>query len=165
YLSESQSAAATFACRGDGSGTTVWPRSVFGGDGRSSAAAAAAAAPAAASGGAAASGRHKKFRYRLVAKCRILKGDGVREIEGWGDEASYFVVSDESVVRVESLLLFDESRPLEQRAAKSSTLDRARPSSGNNRGGGGAQGGVGKRRVAGGGGGSRKGEGGSDEAG
>lgn len=24
--------------------------------------------------------RHEKFRYRLVAKCRVLKGDGVKEV-------------------------------------------------------------------------------------
>lgn len=72
-------AAATFACRGDGSGTTVWPRSAFGNKGTATAAASAnatanttAAAPAAA--------RHKKFRHRLVAKCRVLNGDGVKEV-------------------------------------------------------------------------------------
>lgn len=32
------------------------------------------------------------------------------QIEGWGDEASYFVVSDQSRVRVEALLLFHESQ-------------------------------------------------------
>ncbi len=32
------------------------------------------------------------------------------KIEGWGDEASYFVVSDQSRVRVEALLLFHEGQ-------------------------------------------------------
>ncbi|CAM9093483.1 unnamed protein product [Scytosiphon promiscuus] len=125
YLSGSQNAAATFACRGDGSGTTVWPRSVFGdADGVADAAAASGAGFRGIASST--SPRHKKFRHRLVAKCRVLKGDGVKEIEGWGDEASYFVVSDESRVRVEELLLFHETQPSEQRAAAHSTPDRDR---------------------------------------
>eukprot|EP00752_Nemacystus_decipiens_P011404 g10128.t1 len=113
YLSGSRNAAATFACRGDGSGTTVWPRSVF----RDS------SGPTARAGvgvGASTKGEappHEKFRYRLVAQCRVLKGEGVKEIEGWGDEASYFVVSDQSRVRVEALLLFHESQPGDKLAA------------------------------------------------
>lgn len=57
-----------------------------------------------------------------------------RKIEGWGDEASYFVVSDESRVRVEKLLLFHESQPSEQqqqqqqRATSNRTVDRTGPS-------------------------------------
>lgn len=39
------------------------------------------------------------------------------QIEGWGDEASYFVVSDQSRVRVEALLLFHESQTSEKFAA------------------------------------------------
>lgn len=74
YLSGSRKTAATFASRGDGSGTTVWPRSIFGDTSPVAAAAKGdAAAPPVDS-------RHKKFRYRLVAKCRVLKGDGVKEV-------------------------------------------------------------------------------------
>lgn len=77
YLSGSCNAAATFACRGDGSGTTVWPRSVFG---DSASAGAAVGATTKGDAPAPANAQHKKFRYRLVAKCRVLKGDGVKEV-------------------------------------------------------------------------------------
>lgn len=61
YLSGSCTAAAAFAKRGDGTGTTVWPRSAFGSDKNGS--------------------TPGKFRYRLVAKCRVLNGDGVKEVK------------------------------------------------------------------------------------
>ena len=65
YLSRSRAAAESFAERGDGTGTTVWPRSAFGG--RSNIGAGVSSkAPAI-------------FRYRIVAKCRVLKGEGVKK--------------------------------------------------------------------------------------
>ncbi|CAN0226340.1 unnamed protein product [Ectocarpus sp. 12 AP-2014] len=162
YLSGSCKAAATFAYRGDGSGTTVWPRSTFGdnhsasrhtdlaaasavahdvatasgdagtpGDTRGNSPAGAAAT--AGSGNASVSSsatnaRYKRFRHRLVAKCRVLNGDGVKEIEGSGKdkEASYFVVSDASRVRVEAILLFHETQQSsQQHAINSASVDRA----------------------------------------
>eukprot|EP00904_Undaria_pinnatifida_P006156 jgi/Undpi1/2670/HiC_scaffold_13.g06048.m1 len=108
YLSGSRKAAAAFACRGDGTGTTVWPKSAFGAGGTESFMASLS------------SGGRKKFGYRVVAKCRVLKGDGVKEIEGWGEEETYFVVSDTSRVRVESLLLFDEGQLSESGASATS---------------------------------------------
>ncbi|CAN0273186.1 unnamed protein product [Ectocarpus sp. 12 AP-2014] len=161
YLSGSCKAAATFAYRGDGSGTTVWPRSTFGDNHSASRPADLAAASAVAHDVATASGvagtpgdtrgdspagaaatarsgsasvsssatnaRYKRFRHRLVAKCRVLNGDGVKEIEGSGKEASYFVVSDASRVRVEAILLFHETQPSSQQhvAIDNASVDRA----------------------------------------
>lgn len=42
------------------------------------------------------------------------------QIEGWGEEETYFVVSDTSRVRVESLLLFDEGQLSESGASATS---------------------------------------------
>ncbi|CBN75069.1 poly (ADP-ribose) polymerase family, member 8 [Ectocarpus siliculosus] len=154
YLSGSCKAAATFAYRGDGSGTTVWPRSTFVDNhsasrpavahdvvtasgvagtpddtkGDSPAGAAATARSGSASvASSATNARCKRFRHRLVAKCRVLNGDGVKEIEGSGKEASYFVVSDASRVRVEAILLFHETQPSSQQHAdiNSASVDRA----------------------------------------
>lgn len=49
------------------------------------------------------------------------------QIEGSGKEASYFVVSDASRVRVEAILLFHETQPSSQRhaAINSASVDRA----------------------------------------
>lgn len=82
YLSGSRKAAATFACRGDGSGTTVWLRSVFGNS--STTAAAGVGATNKGDAPAPTNARHEKFRYRLVAKCRVLNGDGVKEVSTAG---------------------------------------------------------------------------------
>ncbi|CAB1117710.1 unnamed protein product [Ectocarpus sp. CCAP 1310/34] len=161
YLSGSCKAAASFAYRGDGSGTTVWPWSTFGDNHSASRLADLAAASAVAYDVASASGvagtpgdtrgdspagavatarsgsvsvsssasnaRYNRFRHRLVAKCRVLNGDGVKEIEGSGKEASYFVVSDASRVRVEAILLFHETQPSSQQHAAiySASVDRA----------------------------------------
>lgn len=72
YLSASLEAAALFSMRGDGTGTTVWPRSAFGQPrwafyGGSSTRADSSTRP-------------KVFRYKLVAKCHVLTGDGVKEV-------------------------------------------------------------------------------------
>ena len=43
------------------------------------------------------------------------------QIEGWGEEESYFVVSDASRIRVEALLLFHEGQLLEEGSSTAST--------------------------------------------
>lgn len=72
YLAASVEAAASFALRGDGRGTTVWGRSAFG-DGRNltTPPVCAKILPVRAS-------PPQRFRYRLVAKCRLLTGKEVK---------------------------------------------------------------------------------------
>lgn len=47
----------------------------------------------------------------------VCKTIWTTQVERWGDEESYFVVSDASKVRIESLVLFDVGIPLENHLA------------------------------------------------
>lgn len=68
---------------------------------------------------------------RRITRCHSLLFPSLScQIEGWGDEASYFVVSDQSRVRVEALLLFDESRAADKFAAGAAAAAAAAPAGG-----------------------------------
>lgn len=83
YLAASLEAAYSFAKRGDGQGTTVWGRSIFGNLTNSlvpAPGAGGSAAAAAKSSTQATSGAPRRFPYRLVVKCRVLTGEGAEVI-------------------------------------------------------------------------------------
>lgn len=124
YLAASLEAAYSFAKRGDGQGTTVWGRSIFGNLTNSlvpAPGAGGSAAAAAKSSTQATSGAPRRFPYRLVVKCRVLTGEGA-EVKGSGDQKGYYVVSDASKIRIEGLLLFDERQSARQTGIADATI-------------------------------------------
>lgn len=95
YLSESRVAAAAFASRGDGSGTTVWPRSVFG-NSTTAGAGAGVGATTGSCGSVPANARHKNIWYRLVRR-RSAFGNSTTAGTGVGADVGATTKSNASV--------------------------------------------------------------------